>query len=505
MTKSFLGTFSARFARAGVFAIAAFLAPLSQAGTLWTGPNISFSHTGPSTNGADTIVPGVALTRNNNNVLINIAAHEKTAGTSSPADTLWGFGSLPNTNVTYHTMESLRTGDLQAVILNQPMILHLLNEDIYIGIKFTTWAQFHNGSFAYTRSTPPPPSNPTVSISTPSAGTIFTAPASVPLTANASQTGGTVTNVEYFAGSTSLGSATTSPFSVSGSISVPGPYQLTAVATGSGLSGTSAVVNITVVAPPTISITNPVDGADFTAPANISIGADASQLGGAVTNVSFYTNSTLLGSVQTPPFTLTVSNLAAGPCALTAVATGFGISVTSSVVNVTVSAPVGGPSVTITNPANNAEFTAPANVNFAADTSGSSGTVTNVAFYTNSVLVGAIQNPPFSIVANNLAAGAYSVTAVATSGGISSTSAAVNITVIVPAPVILAAPAIGGGQFSFNYSTDPGLTYLIEVSSNMVDWTPIATNTPAGNSAQFSDSFVPADQRFYRIILLPNP
>jgi len=484
------------------------MAPLSHGGTLWTGPNITFSHTGPTTNGADTIVPGVALTRNNNNVLINIAAHEKTAGAGSPADVGWAFGSLPNTNLAYKSMETLRNGaggDFQAVILNKPMVIKLTNEDIYIGIKFTSWAQFHNGGFAYIRSTAPPPSAPTVSISTPSAGAIFTAPANVPLTANASQTGGTVTNVQYFAGSISLGSSTTAPFSVSGNISAPGPYAITAVATGSGVSGTSAVVNITVVSAPTVTVTNPVDGTGFTAPANVSIGADASQLGGGVTNVSFYANSTLVGSVESAPFTLTASNLAAGPYALTAVATGFGISSTSSVVNVTVSTPVSGPSVTLTNPANNAVFPAPANVVFAADTSGSTGTVTNVAFYTNSVLVGAIQNPPFNLAVNNLPAGAYSVTAVATAGGISTTSAAVNITVVLPVPVTLTAPAVGGGQFSFNYSTDPGLTYLIEASSNMVDWVPVSTNVAAGNPAQFSDSFVPDNQRYYRISVVRNP
>ncbi|MFO1497516.1 MAG: hypothetical protein U1G07_03805 [Verrucomicrobiota bacterium] len=67
--------------------------------------------------------------------------------------------------------------------------------------------------------------------------------------------GGSVTNVDFFVGTNFLGAATASPFKVTGTLATAGSYALTAVATAGGLSATSSVVNVTVVAPLPISIT----------------------------------------------------------------------------------------------------------------------------------------------------------------------------------------------------------------------------------------------------------
>ncbi|HEY2082766.1 MAG TPA: Ig-like domain-containing protein [Verrucomicrobiae bacterium] len=93
-------------------------------------------------------------------------------------------------------------------------------------------------------------------------------------------------------------------------------------------------------APPSVTITNPADGAVFAAPANVSITADASLPGGTVTNVQFFLNGSSLGSAQTAPFTLTANNLAPASYMLSAIATGHGLSETSSVVNISVVTPV---------------------------------------------------------------------------------------------------------------------------------------------------------------------
>jgi hypothetical protein len=85
-----------------------------------------------------------------------------------------------------------------------------------------------------------------------------------------------VTNVEYFAGSTSLGSATVSPFSVSGNIANPGPYALTAVATAGGLSATSGIVNITIVAsqPPLVLFGSAISNGVFSFKYNATAGSN---------------------------------------------------------------------------------------------------------------------------------------------------------------------------------------------------------------------------------------
>lgn len=87
---------------------------------------------------------------------------------------------------------------------------------------------------------------PTVSITSPAAGATLAGP-TVPLAADAS--GGTVAikTVEFLRGTTSIGAATQSPFTVSWTGAAAGSYSLTAKATDTtGASATSAAVAITV-------------------------------------------------------------------------------------------------------------------------------------------------------------------------------------------------------------------------------------------------------------------
>jgi hypothetical protein len=94
--------------------------------------------------------------------------------------------------------------------------------------------------------------------------------------------------------------------------------------------------------PPTVSITSPSNGATFTAPANITINATASDSDGTVTKVDFYQGTTLLGTDTTSPYSNTWNNVAAGSYTLTAKATdNGGAFTTSSPINITVN-PAGG-------------------------------------------------------------------------------------------------------------------------------------------------------------------
>ena len=256
---------------------------------------------------------------------------------------------------------------------------------------------------------------------------------------------------------------------------------------------------------PTISITNPVSGTVFVAPANISIKADAAVSSGTVTNVQFYTNGISAGSALAAPFNLTVNNLAAGPYALKAVATAAGVSATSSVVNITVNSPVSPPSVSITNPVSGAVFAASANVSLGADASVSGGTVTNVEFFANGSSQGVVTVAPFTLISSPLAAGPYALTAVATASGISTTSAVVNVSVVNPMPVNLSGPMVNSGQFIFSYSADAGLTYIVQSSSNLVDWMPLMTNVASGSPMLFTNALNPPGPGFYRVERSPNP
>ena len=199
----------------------------------------------------------------------------------------------------------------------------------------------------------PGPGNnpPSVSITSPASGATFTAPASVTVNATAADTDGTVAKVDFFNGSTLVGTDTTSPYSVNLANLAAGTYTLTARATdNAGAATTSAAVTITVNgppdSPPTVSITSPASGASFTAPANITITASASDSDGTVTKVDFLNGTTLLGTATSAPFTVNFPNVAAGSYTLTVKATdNGGASTTSAPVNITVTGSAGGCSI----------------------------------------------------------------------------------------------------------------------------------------------------------------
>ena len=163
---------------------------------------------------------------------------------------------------------------------------------------------------------------PSVSLTAPVGGTVFAAPASIVMTADASDTDGTVTNVSFYNGSTLLGFDTSAPYAYTWTNVAAGSYNLTARATDDdGAVRTSAVAAVTVNAAPSVSLTAPVGGTVFAAPASVTMTANASDTDGTITTVGFYNGATLLGSDASSPYAYTWTNVAAGSYNLTARAT----------------------------------------------------------------------------------------------------------------------------------------------------------------------------------------
>src|SRR6185503_20080307 len=224
-------------------------------------------------------------------------------------------------------------------------------------------------------------------------GATFTVPATITVNATASDTDGTVTAVDFYAGTTLIGSDTSSPYSVTWTNVPAGSYQLTAIATDDDESTTTtAARTITVTAPnqaPTVSLTEPADGATFTAPATITVNATASDTDGTVTAVDFYAGTTLIGSDTSSPYSVTWTNVPAGSYQLTAIATDDDESTTTSAARtITVTAPNQASTVSLTEPANGATFTAPATITVTATASDTDGTVADVEFFAGTTLIG---------------------------------------------------------------------------------------------------------------------
>jgi regulation of enolase protein 1 (concanavalin A-like superfamily) len=319
---------------------------------------------------------------------------------------------------------------------------------VYVGLAVTSQNKAATTTAIFTNvsikgQTSPTNVPPTVTLLAPADGTAYPAPAAVALSASASDSDGTITRVDFYANGRIVATDTASPFSGTWSSVPAGTYRLSAVGTDDkGATATSATTTITVSAPlnqpPTVSIASPANGATYTAPATISIAANAADVDGTIVRVEFYAGSQLIGTDTSAPYTTTATGVAAGTYALTAVATDEDNAVTASAaVNVTVSAPPNQPpTVAITSPANGATYSASPSIAINATATDRDGSVTRVDFFANGQAIGTDSTSPFTLTWSGVAAGTYSLTAVARdNASATATSATVTVSVsAMPAP-----------------------------------------------------------------------
>jgi hypothetical protein len=98
-------------------------------------------------------------------------------------------------------------------------------------------------------------------------------------------------------------------------------------------------------------------------------------------------------------------------------------------------------------------------------------------------------------------AGSYSV--MVTNAGGSATSAVAVLTVAGP-PVLLNPRTIADGAFTFTIVGAAGLAYLVEVTTNLVEWTPLGSVSNQTGQAAFIDSTSSNSvARFYRASWVP--
>lgn len=171
-------------------------------------------------------------------------------------------------------------------------------------------------------------SPPSVSLTAPTTGTPFTAPANIQLSASASDSDGIISKVDFYAGSQLIGTATSSPYTITWPNVQPGNYLLKAIATdNSGAMSSSDPVNVVVNvanSAPVVTLTTPFNGTTFPAGSNISLAATAVDFDGLVSKVEFFAGTTLVGTSTSPVnglYTATWTNANTGAYSLTAKAT----------------------------------------------------------------------------------------------------------------------------------------------------------------------------------------
>jgi hypothetical protein len=126
--------------------------------TLWTGAATTFNKSDGSNpnleDNQDRITENVWITRGNTGgQIFNIAINNSADKTESPVGTEWAIGTLEELdNLTFDYFRNAISRP--KTVVGKNLVLHLIEDDIYIYVKFTSWSQGKRGGFSYERSTP---------------------------------------------------------------------------------------------------------------------------------------------------------------------------------------------------------------------------------------------------------------------------------------------------------------------------------------------------------------
>jgi len=280
---------------------------------------------------------------------------------------------------------------------------------------------------------------PAVHFVSPTNNQLFvTSPLNMLLTATASASAGTISNVQFLNGNTVLGSGalTNSAYAFLWTNVAAGSYTLKAKATDSNNNCATDSIGIAVNAMPMVSIISPTNIQSFLEVTNVTITAVASDPDGIITNISFLSETNLPFPITVQDvtnFTLVWSNRAAGYYPVTVVATdNRGAQSASHICVFKVNPTNPPPSVAITYPTNGAMFADDSDITITATATANdtSGWITNVEFFVDGQSIGSDPNAPYEIRECCWKPGTYQLMAIATDNlGSSAFSSNVQITV----------------------------------------------------------------------------
>jgi uncharacterized protein (DUF1800 family) len=305
-----------------------------------------------------------------------------------------------------------------------------------------TWPWFTFEGVAYQVFTASTPSGGGTGSSGPKAtlagsASTVTAPASVTLTATATDSGATITKVEFYLGAAKIGEATAAPYTLTYNITQAAAYLFSVVASDSlGATATSNTWTVQAasgggsgnIAP---KATLGVSSTTFTAGSSITMTATASDQDGTVAKVMFYEGANKLGESTTAPYTMSFGALTAGTYNLMAIAVdNLGAQGASNVVAVTASASGGGgnvaPKASLTTSATS--FNVGTAITLTATATDQDGTIAKVMFFSSGTKISETGSPPYVTTFTTGTAGTYSLTAVAVDNlGAQGTSNAVSV------------------------------------------------------------------------------
>ena len=112
----------------------------------------------------DRMTDNVWIVRATNRGIFNIAQEGSYQGSGSggpsPVGTMWAFGTTDDYDSLSYTPWAELHGGFPPGLMFQNVVVHLVDDDIYIDLMFTQWEGNGNGGeFAYVRSTIPAPAS----------------------------------------------------------------------------------------------------------------------------------------------------------------------------------------------------------------------------------------------------------------------------------------------------------------------------------------------------------
>jgi Rieske Fe-S protein len=321
---------------------------------------------------------------------------------------------------------------------------------------------------------------PTISLA--ASSNSFTTNGSLVLTATAATPSGSVSSVEFFDGTKSLGVVSAAPFTKTIALTTTdnGTHSYTAKVTdsngGTATSTPAVAVTVTIPAPlPTITLAASSNA--ITAAGNLTLTATVA--GGTVTQVEFFDGTTSLGMgvltgtsyTKTIAFTATSPALSHDYSAKGTVA-GVVAPVVSNTVNVNVNIGNQAPTVTLLSSSNN--VIANGSITLTATATAKTGTISSVEFFDGATSLGVVTAPTaftktIAFTATNNGAHSYTAKATDSSGNSATSTPAVAVTVNIPAtpPTITLAAAptsvTAAGSSTLTATVTPGSGTITKV------------------------------------------
>ena len=123
---------------------------------IWTGPDMEFiKESGADPTDPlhqDQITASVSITRGDKGEIYNAVSETKSEKGISPKGTEWAVGETSNiSNLTFKTYRNAVGSPQQAV--GKKLVLHIIEEDIYLSVEIKSWESGRLGGFSYIRST----------------------------------------------------------------------------------------------------------------------------------------------------------------------------------------------------------------------------------------------------------------------------------------------------------------------------------------------------------------